>query len=101
MSHLSYEALNHEMEVIFTKYERKQEIIDQIDTYLKIKDPASATFERVNTMVEFLQCYPILVKKNKNASPGISQVFPLPSYDNNDAGKKLKKKKSEAETKAD
>ncbi len=33
------------------------------------------TFERVNTLVEFLQCYPLLIRKNKNASPDIEAVM--------------------------
>ena len=37
-------------------------------------------FERVNSMIEFIQCYPIIVKKDKNASAGMSLVLKNEAY---------------------
>lgn len=64
------------MKPIFKKNVERKAIIDHIMAYIKLKDVSSATYERVNTMVEFLSCYPILVKKNKNASPQMGQIIP-------------------------
>ena len=69
---MSYEKLEEELPAIFKKNPERKSIIERIIQYLKLKDVSSATYGRVNTMVEFLQCYPILVKKNKNASPGMA-----------------------------
>lgn len=71
------------MQPIFKKNPERKEIIDKIISYLKLTGESSATYDRVNTMVEFLQCYPILVKKNKNASPGMCQMFPLDNQNPN------------------
>lgn len=65
---MPYEKLGEEMQPIFKKNTERKNIIDRIIAYLKLTDISSATYERVNTMIEFLQCYPILVKKNKNAA---------------------------------
>mgnify|MGYP000138211013 CR=1 FL=1 len=42
--------------------------------YLK-SDEEKIGFEKVNNMVEFLQCYPLEVRKNKNASAQMEDVL--------------------------
>ena len=71
---LPFEVIVKEMKAIFDKYAQKELLIEKILAFLK-KDSEVATFERINTLVEFLQCYPLLVRKNKNASPDIEAVM--------------------------
>jgi hypothetical protein len=72
---VSYETFKEEMAAIFFHYRHSQDIIDRIVCYLKIADKEQVTAERINTLVEFLLCYPTVVKKNKNASIGMGQVM--------------------------
>jgi hypothetical protein len=67
---------------MFTHYSECNSICDKIIDYLQIKDKSQATFERVNTMIEFLQCYPIIVRRNKNAAPNMTQIFPTENIRN-------------------
>ena len=78
---VSLETLNNAMLGIFHHYRQCNEISDRIIAYLKNKaDVTEAPYDRVNTMIEFVQCYPIIVKKDKNASPGMSLVMTNEAY---------------------
>lgn len=63
------------MKGLFNQYPKKELLIEKIVEYIAQGEKESATFERVNTLVEFLQCYPLLIRKNKNASPDIEAVM--------------------------
>jgi len=71
---LPFDVLIKEMKAIFDQYPKKDLLIEKIVTFLK-QSNEFATFDRVNTLVEFLQCYPLLIRKNKNASPDIEAVM--------------------------
>ena len=78
---VSFEELQTAMMGIFHHYRQCSEIAERIVSYLKSKaDLTDAPYERVNTMIEFVQCYPIIVKKDKNASPGMSLVLTNEAY---------------------
>lgn len=53
--------------------------MDQKEIKTKILDYLSQDntigFEQVSNMVEFLQCYPLIVRKNKNASAQMESVM--------------------------
>ena len=50
----------------------------KILAYLKKEcneDEKNCSFDKVNNLVEFLQCYPIQVKKNRNASNRMDDIL--------------------------
>lgn len=57
-------------------YREGHEIIEKLMEYLRadVKDEL-VSFERVNNMVEFLQCYALKVKKDKNVSYDMEDVL--------------------------
>ena len=71
---LPFKAFVKELKGLFDHYPKKELLIEQMVQFLK-QDSEFVTFQRVNTLVEFLQCYPLLIRKNKNASPDIEAVM--------------------------
>ncbi len=63
------------MKAIFFHYRHSSDIIDRLICYLKIANKECATRKAVNTLVEFLLHYPVVVKKNKNMSVGMGLIM--------------------------
>ena len=59
-----------------TQYRDSSQIISKLMEYIQRADQnEEVTFDRVNNMVEFLQCYPLQVKKDKNVSLDMRDVL--------------------------
>ena len=78
------------MKNVFKNHKKCAEISERVTDYLtytkdreltkteqeaKPKDEKMVEYERIDQMCEFVQCYPLVVKKNKNASPGMDLVM--------------------------
>jgi hypothetical protein len=73
---VAFEDLELQMKGVFSHYRRSEDIIEKIIDFLRqTPDQTEAKYERLNIMIEFVQCYPLLIKRNKNASPGMDLVF--------------------------
>lgn len=73
---VAFEDLEMQMKGVFSHYRRSEDIIEKIIDFLRQSpDQTEAQYERLNIMIEFVQCYPLLIKRNKNASPGMDFVL--------------------------
>lgn len=53
-------------------------------SYLKLdENQTEITFDRLNNMVEFLICYPLEVRKDKNASVDMEKILHMKDAFNN------------------
>jgi len=80
------EKIQSELNSILSSCKDCNLILSKFQTYLKPSNEESVSFDRVNNMVEFLQCYPIQVRKNKNESIKMDEVLhpkELPSKNTN------------------
>lgn len=67
--------------------------------YLSEKDSTVVSFERVNNMVEFLQCFPLEVHKDKNASNDMNDCLQMRTDSNQPAKPKAVKTELDRATK--
>jgi len=86
---IPYDKLSQELQSILKNYNDGAEIQQKILQWLR-KDESetatSASFERVNNLVEFLQCYPLEVKKNRNASNRMDDILHMRKEDTQKLG---------------
>ncbi len=68
IQNVSLEKLTTELTAILLNTKNNQEILSKLCKYLQTGDSTTVSFDRVNNMVEFLQCFPLEVHKDKNAS---------------------------------
>lgn len=79
---VSFERLNTELFAILQGYNDQQLMQSKIMAWLRTDESQSnAQFDRVNNMVEFLQCYALEVKKNKNASNRMDDILHMREKD--------------------
>lgn len=77
-----FERLTTEVSNILQGTNDHQLIQSKIIAWLRTDESASnAQFDRVNNLVEFLQCYPLEVKKNKNASNRMDDILHMREKD--------------------
>jgi len=68
---------------VLKNHEKCDEICDRVGDVIVSKNITTtvedgekyADYERIIQLIEFVQYYPIIVKRNKNASPGMDKVM--------------------------
>lgn len=88
-SSISFDRLSTELESILRPYNDGKDIQDKIMAWLRkveSADSTNASFDRVNNLVEFLQCYPLEVKKNRNASNRMDDILHMRKEDTQKLG---------------
>lgn len=84
-----FEKVEKELRTILKPYNDCETLCTRLMAYLRkdlAEDEPNCSFEKLNNLVEFLQCYTIEVKKNRNASNRMDDILHMRTKDTSKYG---------------